>query len=248
MSECGTWPIGWPGVVNIETTRPSNGNCGRLGIPKRASYWSTSESVKGWTACAPKLRKDSSLPRGPLRACPFRCVLGPLSVSPPRAIARIGHVRLSKRGSVLVLCKFFDQVHNPSSYLGVADPHERFNERQPVACCHEICQRIGRRRLAGEDVTRRRALEEEWDRRLQGMANLLQSARADPVSALLVFLHLLEGDAERIAQPRLTHVQHHTAHTHATANMLVYRIGRFSTSHRLLSQESEHRSNHLTAR
>src|ERR1700730_15676967 len=79
------------------------------------------------------------------------------------------------------------------------------------------------------------------------MANLLQSARADAVRALLVFLDLLKGDAERIAQMRLTHIQHHTAYTTPTADRLVYRIGRFSTSHRLLSQEAEHRSNHLTA-
>ena len=104
----------------------------------------------------------------------FDVCLAHYQVSPPRAIARIGHVRLSKRGSVLVLCKFFDQVHNPSSYLGVADPHERFNERQPVACCHEICQWIGRRQPAGEGVASGRALKEECDRHLQDMASLLQ--------------------------------------------------------------------------
>jgi hypothetical protein len=49
MSECGTWPIGWPGPVNIGTTSRSNGNCWRLGIHKRANYLTTSESVKGWT-------------------------------------------------------------------------------------------------------------------------------------------------------------------------------------------------------
>ena len=59
MSVCGTWPIVWPGPVNIETTRPSNGNCGRLDIPARDNYYTASESVKGWTACAPKLGKDS---------------------------------------------------------------------------------------------------------------------------------------------------------------------------------------------
>ena len=65
-------------------------------------------------------------------------------------------MRLSKRGSVLVLCKFFDQVHNPSSYLGVADPHERFNERQPVACCHEILS-MDRTKAAGRGGRRQRA-------------------------------------------------------------------------------------------
>jgi hypothetical protein len=54
---------------------------------------------------------------------------------------------------------------------------------------------------------------------LAGMANLMQPARADPISALLVLLDLLEGDAEGIAQRRLTHVQHHSAHAHATADV-----------------------------
>ena len=37
----------WPTAVNIETTRLSNGNCRRMGIPKRANYYTTRESVKG---------------------------------------------------------------------------------------------------------------------------------------------------------------------------------------------------------
>ena len=56
MSVCGTWPIGWPSLVTIETTGLLNGNCRRLGIPKRANYYTTRESVKGWTSYAPKLR------------------------------------------------------------------------------------------------------------------------------------------------------------------------------------------------
>jgi hypothetical protein len=55
MSVCGTWRIGWPSPVNIETTRLSNGNCGHLGIPKRPTYYAASESVRGWIACVPKL-------------------------------------------------------------------------------------------------------------------------------------------------------------------------------------------------
>jgi hypothetical protein len=30
-----------------------------LGIPERASFYTVSESAKGWTACAPKLEKAS---------------------------------------------------------------------------------------------------------------------------------------------------------------------------------------------
>ena len=95
---------------------------------------------------------------------------------------------------------------------------------------------------AGEGVASGRALKEECDRHLQDMASLLQPTRADAVRAFLIFLDLLERDAERIAEPRLAHVQHHTARTQATANMLVYGVGRLLAGHRFFSQESEHRS------
>ena len=112
----------------------------------------------------------------------------------------------------------------------------------PSRVVMRFCQWVRRRQPAGEGVARRRALEEEWDRHLQDMANLLQPARADPVGSLLVFLDLLKGNSESIAEPRLTHVQHHTAHAHATANVLVYGIGRLFAGHRFFSQEREHRS------
>jgi hypothetical protein len=56
MSVCGTWPTGWLTAGNTEITRLLNGNWRRLGIPKRANYYTTRESVKGWTPYAPKLR------------------------------------------------------------------------------------------------------------------------------------------------------------------------------------------------
>src|SRR4051794_4690118 len=55
-SACGTWPIGWPTAGSIKITRLSNGNCRRMGIPKRANYCTTHASVKGWTPYAPKHR------------------------------------------------------------------------------------------------------------------------------------------------------------------------------------------------
>ena len=67
----------------------------------------------------------------------------------------------------------------------------------PSRVAMRTVEQISRR--AGEGVASRRTLEEEWDRHLQDMANLLQAARADPVGSLLVFLDLLEGDPESIA-------------------------------------------------
>jgi hypothetical protein len=56
---------------------------------------------------------------------------------------------------------------------------------------------------------------------LQNVRDLLQPARSDAVGALLVFLHLLEGETEPIGQLLLAHCKHHAAHAHPTANMLV---------------------------
>jgi len=70
-----------------------------------------------------------------------------------------------------------------------------------------------------------RAFEEERYGHLQDVGDLLQSARPDAVGAFLVFLHLLEGEAERITQFFLAHCEHHAAHAHPAANMLVDGVG-----------------------
>ena len=56
-------------------------------------------------------------------------------------------------------------------------------------------------------------------------------AGADAVGALLVFLHLLKGQAERVSELLLAHAQHHPAHAHPAADMLVDRIGGFLCYH-----------------
>ena len=84
----------------------------------------------------------------------------------------------------------------------------------------------------------RRAFEEERHRHLQDVRDLLQPARADAVRALLVLLHLLEGEAERVAELFLTHAEHHAAHTHACAHVLVGRIGRLLRHHVVCSAPS----------
>ena len=60
---------------------------------------------------------------------------------------------------------------------------------------------------------------------------MLQAAGADAVGALLVFLHLLERQAEGVAKLLLAHAQHHPAHADACANMLIGRIGNFLCDH-----------------
>ena len=57
--------------------------------------------------------------------------------------------------------------------------------------------------------------------------DLLDAAGADPVGALLVFLNLLEGQAQCFAEFFLAHAQHDAAHAHTAADIFVNRIGRF---------------------
>src|SRR5262249_17856100 len=67
----------------------------------------------------------------------------------------------------------------------------------------------------------RRALEEELFWHLKDMGHLLQPARPHAVDALLVFLHLLEGEAESGSQLLLAHCKHKAAHAHPAADVLV---------------------------
>jgi hypothetical protein len=55
------------------------------------------------------------------------------------------------------------------------------------------------------------------------MSNVLQTACADSIGTLLIFLHLLEREPKGIAKCGLSHPEHLPAHTHATAHMLVNR-------------------------
>ena len=71
----------------------------------------------------------------------------------------------------------------------------------------------------------RRAVEEERDRDLQDVGNLLQPAGTDPIGALLVFLDLLERQAERIPKLLLAHAEHHSAHSDPAPHMFVDGVG-----------------------
>ena len=51
------------------------------------------------------------------------------------------------------------------------------------------------------------------------MRDVLQAARAHTVRSLLVFLHLLEREAERIAEFLLAHAEHHAPHADAAPDM-----------------------------
>src|ERR1700753_679799 len=60
---------------------------------------------------------------------------------------------------------------------------------------------------------------------------------APPLLALLVFLHLLEGEPQCFAEFFLAHAEHDPAHAHATADIFVNRVGRFRHFKTLLGIE-----------
>ena len=108
--------------------------------------------------------------------------------------------------------------------LGSLIRMKAFSQQEPFGGGEEI-RHLGRRGCFLHSVSRTvhvgRALEEERYWSLQNVGDLLQPARSDAVSALLVFLHLLEREAERIAQFSLAHCKHHAAHAHPAADVLV---------------------------
>src|SRR5258707_13390588 len=65
------------------------------------------------------------------------------------------------------------------------------------------------------------AFEKERNRHLKDLGNVLQSAGTDAVHSFLIFLHLLERQAECPTQCFLAHAQHHSTHAHAASYMLV---------------------------
>src|SRR5439155_11579848 len=67
----------------------------------------------------------------------------------------------------------------------------------------------------------RSSFEEERHRHLQDVRDVLQTARADAVSALLVLLHLLERKAKCVPELLLAHAEHQPAHAHPAANVFV---------------------------
>src|SRR6185437_7752690 len=59
------------------------------------------------------------------------------------------------------------------------------------------------------------------DRHIEDAAQLVEPAGADAVRAALVFLHLLEGEADRLAELLLAHAETGAAQPHAPADMHV---------------------------
>src|SRR3954451_20812410 len=123
-----------------------------------------------------------------------------------------------------------DEIDDRAAHLRIRDSGERLGQGESFGSREEIrdvrwrcafCEAVRPRHAA------RTALEQEGHRHLENFGNLLDAARADPVCALLVFLNLLESQAQSFTELFLAHAQHDAAHPHATADIFVNRVGRF---------------------
>jgi hypothetical protein len=100
--------------------------------------------------------------------------------------------------------------------------------------CHPIRRReksthVTRYRIATfcqfrEMKLARRPLKEKRHRYTKDVRQLMKTAGANAVGALLVFLDLLEGQFESVRQLHLSEVEHKSTHADAGTNVVVYRV------------------------
>src|ERR1017187_10286654 len=134
-------------------------------------------------------------------------------------------LHLSMLCSILVTVRNLpNEVDDATPQFDVLDLHEGFGERQAVGGGEKFGH-VGDRRRHGFPLRQRRhtrpTLEEEGHWHLQDLRDLHKPARAHSIDALLVFLHLLKGQPNRIRKFRLAHSKHEPRHAHSAAHMLV---------------------------
>jgi hypothetical protein len=74
-------------------------------------------------------------------------------------------------------------------------------------------------------------LEEVGDRHIEDPGQVEQAAGADAIGAALVFLHLLEGEADGFRQPLLAHAQQRAPLADALTDMDIDRVGETFAGH-----------------
>ena len=133
-----------------------------------------------------------------------------------------------------VIRNVHDKISDAVPEFHVFYAREGFGSGKAVGRGEKVGNVFRRRRVvlsSGEAGHMRRALEKERHGHLQNVREVMQAARTDAIGALLVFLHLLERQPERLAKVLLAHLEHHPAHPHATADVLVGRIRTFLYPH-----------------
>jgi hypothetical protein len=109
-----------------------------------------------------------------------------------------------------------------------------FNSSVCLYQCHPIGRRekstqVTRYRIATfrefrEMKLARRPLKEKRHRYMKDVRQLMKTAGANAVGAILVFLDLLEGQFESVRQLHLGEVEHKSPHADAGTNVVVYRV------------------------
>jgi len=104
---------------------------------------------------------------------------------------------------------FLNKPHDSATQLWVFETHERLHQRQAIRRGEEISHVDGRggfsRPLSRLTDAERggRTLEEEWNRHLKDLGDVLQAAGADAVGSLLILLDLLECQPEGRPRDRI---------------------------------------------
>jgi hypothetical protein len=131
-----------------------------------------------------------------------------------------------------MLCWFgddlLDQRNDGAPNLGVFDSRVRPYQRDPIGR-REKSTYITRYRRPTFRAFRqmklaRRPLKEKRHRYPKDVRQLMKTAGADAVGALLVLLDLLKRQPQTIRQLHLSEVEHKSPHADTVANMLVYCI------------------------
>jgi len=124
-----------------------------------------------------------------------------------------------------------DQLQNPFPDFGVFNLGEGLHQMNALCGGHEFgdiaCGQTLSEPVIGRDraVMKRCPFKEKFDRHIQHDPDLLQPTGADAVCPLLVFLNLLEGQTDGIAQALLTHAEHDAAHSDTGPDILVDGVG-----------------------
>jgi hypothetical protein len=121
-----------------------------------------------------------------------------------------------------------DQRNDRAANLRVFDSSVCLYQCHPIGRC-EKSTHVPRYRIATfcqfrEMKLARRPLKEKRHRYTKDVRQLMKTAGADAVGALLVFLNLLEGQFESICQLHLSEVEHKSTHADAGTNVVVYRV------------------------
>src|ERR1051325_3482280 len=135
-----------------------------------------------------------------------------------RILASHGYQSLNC-GAALVGRNAFDELHAGALNAARRDAREGAQQAQRIGRVEEAEDGAGVLRSAV------RRAEEERHRYIERLGDPHQPAGADPVHALLVFLHLLKRDAEQVAELGLRHALGHAPRPDALADFDIVRRG-----------------------